>query len=124
MLWQSCNRPQDKQNIVIFYKELHERFQPFGKKIISHAACLFIGPAGFLGDRFNTWSKLKFLSEFLWDILLNFVFIYLDPISDNYHNLIGPYVEHIVLELSPQSGWNRPTADPVYSFLKIVRMHN
>jgi len=50
----SCNRPQDKQNIVIFFKELHELFQPAGKRILSYAACLVLGPAGFLGDRFNT----------------------------------------------------------------------
>jgi len=52
MLWQTCNRPQDKQNIVVFFKELFQQFQPAEKIIILYAAALFIGPAWYLGNRF------------------------------------------------------------------------
>jgi hypothetical protein len=105
---------------VHFFKELHERFQPAGKKTVFYAACLMIGPAWFLGNRL----KLQICLGIFWIQYPIKLFIHREPISDSYFNSIGPYVEHIVLEMTPQGGLQKATAEPVYSLFRIVRLHN
>lgn len=39
---------------------------------------------------------------------------------ENYLNDVGPFVDNLVLEVSPQGDMLRMTVDPIYSFFKIV----